>query len=68
MSQADGGPPATVFVDADNTLWDTDQVFADAQLGLLSAVETATGVACQVSDRLGYVRAIDFPARSLRRP
>lgn len=59
MSQTDRVPPATVFVDADNTLWDTDRVFAEAQLGLLSGVEAATGTPCPVSDRLGYVRAID---------
>lgn len=52
-------PPATVFVDADNTLWDTDRVFADAQLGLLGEVEVATGTTCLASDRLGYIRALD---------
>src|SRR5947207_1637917 len=34
--------PATVFVDADNTLWDTDSVFADAQRNMLERVEAAT--------------------------
>lgn len=51
--------PATVFVDADNTLWDTDSVFADAQRKLLERVETATGTAAGASDRLAYVRAVD---------
>ncbi len=36
-----GGP--IVLVDADNTLWDTDGVFARAQLALSQAVEGATG-------------------------
>lgn len=50
---------ATVFVDADNTLWDTDAVFAAAQLALLEAVERATARRTEVTDRLGFVRAID---------
>lgn len=48
----------TIFVDADNTLWDTDQVFADAQLGLLGGVEAARSTAAG-GDRLAYVRAVD---------
>lgn len=51
--------PATVFVDADNTLWDTDGVFAAAQLGLLTQVEATTRAPLDVADRLAYVRAID---------
>jgi putative hydrolase of the HAD superfamily len=51
--------PATVFVDADNTLWDTDGVFAAAQLGLLAQVEETTHTTLDVADRLAYVRAID---------
>jgi putative hydrolase of the HAD superfamily len=54
-----GTPPATVFVDADNTLWDTDAVFAHAQLGLLSAVEKAVGIRVSDSDRLAFVRELD---------
>jgi putative hydrolase of the HAD superfamily len=50
---------ATVFVDADNTLWDTDKVFADAQLGMLADVERRLDVMASASDRLGYIRAID---------
>lgn len=50
---------ATVFVDADNTLWETDKVFADAQLGLLRGVETAIARSTTSSDRLAYVRATD---------
>lgn len=51
--------PATVFVDADNTLWDTDSVFADAQRNMLERVEAATGTAANADDRLAYVRAVD---------
>lgn len=51
--------PATVFVDADNTLWDTDSVFAHAQRNLLERVETATGIATTANDRLAYVRSLD---------
>ncbi|HRQ58629.1 MAG TPA: HAD family hydrolase [Azoarcus taiwanensis] len=48
-----------VLADADNTLWDTDAVFREAQLLLLSQVEAARGVSCPEYDRLGYVRAYD---------
>lgn len=48
-----------VFVDADNTLWDTDGVFARAQLTLLSLVEEASGQQSRVEDRLNYIRAFD---------
>lgn len=51
--------PPTVFVDADNTLWDTDQVFAAAQLEILTRVEEAAGAKAQTTDRLEFVRAID---------
>lgn len=51
--------PATVFVDADNTLWDTDSVFADAQRKMLKRVEDATGVAANAGSRLAFVRAVD---------
>lgn len=52
-------PPATLFTDADNTLWDTDGVFAAAQLALLAAVEAATGSDSAAGDRLAFVRALD---------
>lgn len=51
--------PTVVFVDADNTLWDTDKVYAEAQLGLLSGVEKALGIVTLAADRLGFVRMID---------
>jgi putative hydrolase of the HAD superfamily len=50
---------ATVFVDADNTLWDTDGVYAVAQLKLLSSVEAILGASTTAQDRLAFVRAID---------
>lgn len=52
-------PRATLFVDADNTLWDTDGVFVAAQLNLLAAVEQATGHKSLASDRLAFVRVAD---------
>jgi len=48
-----------VFVDADNTLWDTDGVFARAQLTLLSLVEEAFEQRSRVENRLEYIRAFD---------
>lgn len=48
-----------VFVDADNTLWDTNQIYADAQLVLLSAVERLVGHQAPTSNRLGWLREID---------
>jgi putative hydrolase of the HAD superfamily len=56
---ADTRRPATVFVDADNTLWDTDAVFARAQLDLLAGVEQATGISTVASDRLAFIRELD---------
>ncbi|WP_353646277.1 HAD family hydrolase [Mesorhizobium sp. WSM2239] len=47
------------FVDADNTLWDTDGVFAAAQLKLLTAVEGAIGLLATSTDRLTFVRSVD---------
>ena len=45
--------------DADNTLWDTDRVFAEAQLALLKRIEDAMGIECPAIDRLDLVRKID---------
>jgi putative hydrolase of the HAD superfamily len=52
-------PAAVVFVDADNTLWDTDSVFANAQRNMLQRVEKATGTMADADDRLAFVRAVD---------
>lgn len=52
-----------LFTDADNTLWDTDAVYAEVQLDLLSALEELTGKKVNVNkrleSRLEYVRKID---------
>ena len=48
-----------VGVDADNTLWDTDSVFAEAQLSLLSKLESTTGIEVAEGDKLNYIRQID---------
>ena len=48
-----------IVTDADNTLWDTDAVFRDAQLLLLSRVESAVGAPCPEADRLLFVRRYD---------
>lgn len=48
-----------VFVDADNTLWDTDGVFASAQLRVLLSVENILNRKVQGMDRLEFVRKID---------
>jgi len=48
-----------VFVDADNTLWDTNAVYATAQLHLLARIEGYVGTVAKASDRLGFVRAVD---------
>jgi putative hydrolase of the HAD superfamily len=52
-------PRANIFVDADNTLWDTDSVFACAQLKLLEEVEAIVGQQSNVRDKLGFVRELD---------
>lgn len=48
-----------VLIDADNTLWDTDGVFAEAQLVLLEAVERAANLTGPKADRLEFVRKFD---------
>lgn len=50
-----------LFTDADNTLWDTNAVFIEAQLGLLRAVENVTGLmAPDVEDQgLAFLRGVD---------
>lgn len=59
MYKASASSKQVVFVDADNTLWDTDGVFASAQLNLLAAVERALGTISLAEDRLGVVRQVD---------
>jgi putative hydrolase of the HAD superfamily len=48
-----------ILTDADNTLWDTDAVYARAQERLLRSVETQMGITSPSSDRLAFVRDID---------
>ena len=48
-----------IFTDADNTLWDTNKVFADAQLLLVVDVENEIGLHLDCADRLEYLRDID---------
>ena len=50
-----------LFTDADNTLWDTNSVFASAQVGLLRDIETEVRLtAPEASDGgLAFVRRID---------
>src|ERR1700678_1534645 len=45
--------------DADNTLWETDEVFAAAQLDLLQSVEEDYGLRVPNNDRLKFVREFD---------
>lgn len=48
-----------VLCDADNTLWDTDSVFAEAQNMLLNRVEALVGIENPASRRLEFVRQYD---------
>lgn len=50
---------SVVLVDADNTLWDTDAVFRDAQLLLVARVEAVVGRISPAADRLDFIRAYD---------
>jgi putative hydrolase of the HAD superfamily len=51
---------AIVLTDVDNTLWDTNEVFAAAQLALLGFVEKAVGATpLEGADRLAFVRSYD---------
>ncbi len=47
------------LTDADNTLWDTDAVFRDAQLALFDEVEVLAGAKAATDDRLAYLRELD---------
>jgi putative hydrolase of the HAD superfamily len=48
-----------LFSDADNTLWDTNAVYAEAQNWLLDRVETEVGTDAKTEDRLAFVRRVD---------
>jgi len=55
------GASVHLFTDADNTLWDTNAVYAQAQLELLRDVERATGrrVPAAADSGLAFLRSID---------
>ena len=48
-----------IYTDADNTLWDTNAVFANAQLRLLGHAEHIAGMQAPSPDRLHYLRQVD---------
>ena len=48
-----------LVTDADNTLWDTNSVYAKAQLNLLSQIEAKSGYSCRAIERLSFVRDLD---------
>jgi putative hydrolase of the HAD superfamily len=48
-----------VVIDADNTLWDTDRLFAEAQLTMLNGICSQTGIAAKLDNPLKFVRDID---------
>src|SRR5271169_1609629 len=50
-----------IFTDADNTLWDTNGVFVEAQLAMLRELEMATGLSApEAEDRgLEFLRHVD---------
>lgn len=48
-----------ILADADNTLWDTDAVFARAQSIMLELIEKETGSTAPAEDRLGWLRRFD---------
>jgi putative hydrolase of the HAD superfamily len=48
-----------VVLDADNTLWDTNRLFAEAQLGMLQEICSQLKITPQIADPLKFVRDID---------
>lgn len=48
-----------MVTDADNTLWDTNAIFATAQLALLAQIEMRLQRTATAANRLSFVRAID---------
>lgn len=50
-----------LFTDADNTLWDTNAVYAEAQLALLRDMEVSTGISTPATPdrRLAFLRDLD---------
>ncbi|BAL73751.1 HAD family hydrolase [Bradyrhizobium cosmicum] len=56
-TSADNRP--LLFADADNTLWDTNKVYADAQLRLLADIERISGHHITGENRLDWLRQLD---------
>lgn len=50
---------AWIYTDADNTLWDTNALFMQAQLALLNAAEQFSGARAPHDNGLEYVRQFD---------
>jgi putative hydrolase of the HAD superfamily len=48
-----------VVLDADNTLWDTDHLYAEAQLAMLKDICAEIGIDPKLEDPLKFVREID---------
>ena len=48
------------FQFSDTLLWDTDAVYANAQLALLARVEEALGISAWGKDRLNFIRAVEL--------
>lgn len=59
MSRPPNATKLILFTDADNTLWDTDRIFAEAQLSLLRDVEKYLNMSPIRSRRLAFVRSLD---------
>lgn len=54
-----------IYIDADNTLWDTDAVYADSQLRMLERVENFVGKNASDTGRLDLVRELDQDIASI---
>lgn len=48
-----------ILTDADNTLWDTNSVYRDAQLTYFDEIAHIVGTHAQVPDKLAFLRNID---------
>ena len=48
-----------IVLDADNTLWDTDRLFAEAQTAMLNNICSYMGIAPKLDNTLKFVREID---------
>lgn len=48
-----------ILTDADNTLWDTNSVYRDAQLAYFDEIARIVGSQAQIPDKLAYLRNID---------